>query len=95
MSTSDVGGLHAKLQRVKAVEQHNTAAQSNFAQSMEQNCSSMQSALQEHSLKHAAMLDHYRHATGEYITLLGLNRGCCLKSPKSIQGMQDYTKWHD
>uniref|UniRef100_W5U7P9 Kinesin-like protein KIF11 n=1 Tax=Ictalurus punctatus TaxID=7998 RepID=W5U7P9_ICTPU len=67
VSTSDVGGLHAKLQRVKAVEQHNTAAQSNFAQSMEQNCSSMQSALQEHSLKHAAMLDHYRHATAELL----------------------------
>ncbi|KAF4084385.1 hypothetical protein AMELA_G00128400 [Ameiurus melas] len=63
VSTSDVGGLHAKLQRVQAVEQHNVAAQTNFAQSMEQNCSSMRSALQEHSVKHAAMLDHYRHAT--------------------------------
>lgn len=71
MSTADVGGLHAKLQRVQSVEQHNTTAQTNFTQRMEQSCSSMQSALQEHSLKHAAMLDHYRHVMGEYITLLG------------------------
>ncbi|KAF7704707.1 hypothetical protein HF521_021779 [Silurus meridionalis] len=62
VSTADVGGLHAKLQRVKAVEQHNVSAQGNFAQRIEQSCSSMQSALQEHSLKHAGMLDHYRHA---------------------------------
>lgn len=68
----DVGGLHAKLQRVQAVEQHNTTAQGRFAQRMEQSCSSMQSALQEHSLKHAAMLDHYRRAMGEFMTLLGL-----------------------
>lgn len=75
MSTADVGGLHAKLQRVKAVEQHNTAAQSNFAQLMEQSYSGMQSTLQEQSLRHAAMLDHYRHATGEYVALLGLDTG--------------------
>lgn len=67
VSTTDVGGLHAKLQRVQAVEQHNTAAQSSFAQHMEQSYSSMQNALQEHSLRHAAMLDHYRNAAGEYI----------------------------
>ncbi|XP_026800122.3 kinesin-like protein KIF11 [Pangasianodon hypophthalmus] len=67
VSTADVGGLHAKLQRVQAVEQHNTVAQSNFAQQMEQTCSSMQSALQEHSLKHAAMLDHYRSAMAELL----------------------------
>lgn len=65
MSTTDVGGLHAKLQRVQAVEQHNTAAQGNFAQCMEQSYSSMRSALQEHSLKHTAMLDHYHHAMSE------------------------------
>lgn len=73
VSTADVGGLHAKLQRVQAVEQHNTTAQSHFAQCMEQTCSSMQSALQQHNFKHTAMLDHYRHAMGEYITLLGWN----------------------
>lgn len=65
MSTADVGGLHAKLQRVQAVEQHNTVAQGNFAQCMEQSCSSMQNALQEHGLKHTAMLDHYHHAMSE------------------------------
>ncbi|KAK3563659.1 hypothetical protein QTP86_033504 [Hemibagrus guttatus] len=67
VSTADVGGLHAKLQRVQAVEQHNSTAQSHFAQCMEQTCSSMQSALQQHSLKHTAMLDHYRHAMAELL----------------------------
>ncbi|TSS85087.1 Kinesin-like protein KIF11 [Bagarius yarrelli] len=67
VSTADVGGLHAKLQRVQSVEQHNVTAQSHFAQSMEQSCSRMQNALQEHSLKHDAMLDHYRHVMAELL----------------------------
>uniref|UniRef100_A0AAR2KIA7 Kinesin-like protein n=1 Tax=Pygocentrus nattereri TaxID=42514 RepID=A0AAR2KIA7_PYGNA len=60
-STSDVSGLHAKLQRVRAVEQHNTTVQKSFSQRMEQSCSSMQTALKEQNLKHSAILDHYRH----------------------------------
>ncbi|GAA6088369.1 kinesin-like protein KIF11 [Tachysurus ichikawai] len=67
VSTSDVGGLHAKLQRVQAVEQHNTTAQCHFAQCMAQTCSSMQGALQQHSFKHTAMLDHYHHAMAELL----------------------------
>ncbi|KAI4891435.1 hypothetical protein NFI96_022124, partial [Prochilodus magdalenae] len=66
-STADVGGLHAKLQRVKAVEQHNTTVQKSFSQRMEQNCSSMQSALQEQSLKHSTILDHYRHTVADLL----------------------------
>ncbi|XP_072546698.1 kinesin-like protein KIF11 [Salminus brasiliensis] len=66
-STSDVGGLHAKLQRVRAVEQHNTSVQRSFAQVMEQSCSSMHTALQEQSLKQTAILDHYRHAVAELL----------------------------
>uniref|UniRef100_A0AAR2LR35 Kinesin-like protein n=1 Tax=Pygocentrus nattereri TaxID=42514 RepID=A0AAR2LR35_PYGNA len=66
-STSDVSGLHAKLQRVRAVEQHNTTVQKSFSQRMEQSCSSMQTALKEQNLKHSAILDHYRHTVGQLL----------------------------
>uniref|UniRef100_A0A4W4FAN2 Kinesin-like protein n=1 Tax=Electrophorus electricus TaxID=8005 RepID=A0A4W4FAN2_ELEEL len=64
-SAADVGGLHAKLQRVRVVEENNSAAQWSFARRMEQSCSSMQTALQEQSTRHVAMLDQYRHGTGQ------------------------------
>ncbi|XP_066538893.1 kinesin-like protein KIF11 [Hoplias malabaricus] len=67
-STSDVGGLHAKLQRVRAVEQHNSSVQKSFSQHMEQTCRSMQTTLQEQSLKHTAILDQYCHAVVELLS---------------------------
>ncbi|KAG9268420.1 kinesin-like protein KIF11 [Astyanax mexicanus] len=66
-STSDVGGLHAKLQRVRAVEQHNSTVQSSFTERMEQSCNSMHTALQEQSLKQTAILDYYRHAVADLL----------------------------
>ncbi|XP_035389038.1 kinesin-like protein KIF11 [Electrophorus electricus] len=73
-SAADVGGLHAKLQRVRVVEENNSAAQWSFARRMEQSCSSMQTALQEQSTRHVAMLDQYRHGTAELLE--GTGRVC-------------------
>ncbi|XP_062863433.1 kinesin-like protein KIF11 [Trichomycterus rosablanca] len=89
-STVDVGGLHAKLQRVKAVEQHNSTVQQSFSERMEQSCSGMQTALQEQNLKQSSMLDHYHNAVGELLG--GTGRvfeealGSVLRSYTSMKG---------
>ncbi|XP_076834162.1 kinesin-like protein KIF11 [Brachyhypopomus gauderio] len=80
-STTDVGGLHAKLQRVRVVEEHNSAAQWSFARRMERNCSSMHTALQEQSARHAAMMDQYRHSVAEMLEGTG---GVCEEALASM-----------
>lgn len=67
VSTTDVSGLHAKLERVQAVEQHNSTVQRSFTEQMEQSCSSMQSALQQQSQKQNAMMDHYRNSVADLL----------------------------
>lgn len=67
-STQDVSGLHAKLQRKKDVELHNSEAQESFAQSMENCYNSMQTTLQEQGHKHSAIIDYYRSSVGEEVT---------------------------
>ncbi|KAM6915913.1 kinesin-like protein KIF11 [Xenentodon cancila] len=61
-STSDVSGLHAKLDRKKQVEQHNIQMQQSFAQRMEGAFSSMQRCVQQHRVKHHDMLSSYSKA---------------------------------
>ncbi|XP_056623810.1 kinesin-like protein KIF11 [Triplophysa dalaica] len=68
-STQDVSGLHAKLQRKKDVELHNSEAQESFAQSMENCYNSMQTTLQEQGHKHSAIIDYYRSSVGELLTV--------------------------
>lgn len=65
VSTQDVSGLHAKLQRKKEVELHNGEVQQSFAQRMENCYNSMQTSLHEQSHKHAAMIDYYRSSVGK------------------------------
>ncbi|XP_023818936.1 kinesin-like protein KIF11 isoform X2 [Oryzias latipes] len=55
-STSDVSGLHDKLDRKKQVEQHNLQMQQSFAQKMDGAFSSMQLCVEEHRAKHSRML---------------------------------------
>ncbi|XP_047458561.1 kinesin-like protein KIF11 isoform X2 [Mugil cephalus] len=61
-STRDVSGLHAKLDRKKKVEQHNSEIEQSFAERMEGAFSSMQRCVQEHSVKQKAMLSSYSEA---------------------------------
>ncbi|KAM7385191.1 hypothetical protein PAMP_001286 [Pampus punctatissimus] len=61
-STSDVSGLHSKLDRKKKVEQHNRQVQQSFAQRMEGAFSSMQHCVQQQGRKHNDMLANYTQA---------------------------------
>ncbi|XP_069565424.1 kinesin-like protein KIF11 isoform X1 [Brachyistius frenatus] len=61
-STSDVSGLHDKLDRKTKVEQHNSQMQQSFAERMEGAFSSMQRCVQQHAGKHGDMLSSYSQA---------------------------------
>ncbi|XP_014908365.1 kinesin-like protein KIF11 isoform X2 [Poecilia latipinna] len=61
-STSDVSGLHAKLDRKTKVEQHNMQMQQSFSQRMDGAFSSMQRSVQQHGAAQARMLTGYAHA---------------------------------
>ncbi|XP_078129710.1 kinesin-like protein KIF11 [Sander vitreus] len=61
-STSDVMGLHDKLDRKKKVEQHNSQIQQSFSQRMEGALSNMQRCVQQHGDKHHDMLSSYSQA---------------------------------
>ncbi|XP_027862812.1 kinesin-like protein KIF11 isoform X2 [Xiphophorus couchianus] len=61
-STSDVSGLHAKLDRKTKVEQHNMQTQQSFSQRMDGAFSSLQHSVQHHGAAHARMLTGYAHA---------------------------------
>ncbi|XP_017289753.1 kinesin-like protein KIF11 isoform X2 [Kryptolebias marmoratus] len=61
-STSDVSGLHDKLDRKKKVEQHNIQMQQSFAQRIDGAFSSMQCCVQQHGAKHNDMLSSYSQA---------------------------------
>ncbi|XP_043992901.1 kinesin-like protein KIF11 isoform X2 [Gambusia affinis] len=58
-STSDVSGLHAKLDRKTKVEQHNMWMQQSFSQRMDGAFSSLQRSVQQHGAAHARMLTGY------------------------------------
>ncbi|XP_023686703.1 kinesin-like protein KIF11 [Paramormyrops kingsleyae] len=70
-STGDVSGLHEKLDRKKAVEQHNVEAQQDFASRMQADFNQMQKSIEEQSAKHQGMLSLY---SGSVADLLTLNR---------------------
>ncbi|KAK5854325.1 hypothetical protein PBY51_015404 [Eleginops maclovinus] len=61
-STSDVSGLHEKLDRKKKVEQHNSEIQQSFSQRMQGAFSSMQRSVQQHGEKQQHMLSSYSQA---------------------------------
>uniref|UniRef100_A0A672QJS8 Kinesin-like protein n=1 Tax=Sinocyclocheilus grahami TaxID=75366 RepID=A0A672QJS8_SINGR len=90
VSTQDVNGLHAKLQRKREVDLHNGEIQQSFAQRMENCYNSMQTSLQEQSHKHAAMIDYYRSSVGELLNTNGTvfkeTFGAVCESYSSIKG---------
>ncbi|XP_053292694.1 kinesin-like protein KIF11 isoform X1 [Pleuronectes platessa] len=61
-STSDVSGLHDKLDRKTKVEHHNRQIQQTFSQRIDGAFSSMQSCVQQHGTKHHDMMSSYSHA---------------------------------
>ncbi|KPP78931.1 kinesin-like protein KIF11-B-like [Scleropages formosus] len=71
VSTKDVTGLHEKLDRKKAVEQHNAAMQQSFADQMEASFSHIQKSIEEQSVKHQGMLDFYSESVAELLNRNG------------------------
>ncbi|NXT98303.1 KIF11 protein, partial [Buphagus erythrorhynchus] len=67
-TTRDVSGLHAKLDRKKAVDQHNAVVQNTFAGQMNGLFSKIQDSITENSLKQQQMLASYTNFIGELLS---------------------------
>ncbi|NXN17213.1 KIF11 protein, partial [Indicator maculatus] len=67
-TTKDVSGLHAKLDRKKAVDQHNAIIQNQFAGRMNALFTKIQDSVSENNLKQQQMLTSYMHFIGEFLS---------------------------
>ncbi|XP_054838758.1 kinesin-like protein KIF11 isoform X2 [Eublepharis macularius] len=67
-TTKDVSGLHAKLDRKKAVDQHNTEAQTKFTDQMNALFNKMQNSVNENYWKQQQMIDHYVISVGDFLS---------------------------
>ncbi|XP_063818119.1 kinesin-like protein KIF11 isoform X2 [Pseudophryne corroboree] len=65
----DVSGLHAKLDRKKAVEQHNAEVHGKFAEQMDKMFSTIQLSAEEYSAKQQGMLDFYTSSIEDHLTV--------------------------
>uniref|UniRef100_A0A4W5P3X9 Kinesin-like protein n=1 Tax=Hucho hucho TaxID=62062 RepID=A0A4W5P3X9_9TELE len=69
VSTKDVSDLHAKLERKKKVEEHNSEIQISFADHMDTMFSQMQNSVEDQRTKHQSMLDSYKTSVGAMATV--------------------------
>lgn len=69
-TTKDVSGLHAKLDRKKAVDQHNAIVQNTFAQQMTDLFNKIQDSVNENSVKQQQMLMSYTNFIGKCNTFM-------------------------
>ncbi|KAG9484801.1 hypothetical protein GDO78_008096 [Eleutherodactylus coqui] len=67
-TTNDVTGLHAKLDRKVAVEQHNSRVQGNFAEEMDRRFSTIQRSVDEYSAKQQQTLDVYTSSINDHLS---------------------------
>ncbi|NWW70959.1 KIF11 protein, partial [Climacteris rufus] len=67
-TTRDVSGLHAKLDRKRAVDQHNAVVQNTFAGQMNGLFSKIQDSISENSLKQQEMLTYYTKFIGDLLS---------------------------
>uniref|UniRef100_A0A8C9F7D2 Kinesin family member 11 n=1 Tax=Pavo cristatus TaxID=9049 RepID=A0A8C9F7D2_PAVCR len=67
-TTKDVSGLHAKLDRKKAVDQHNAVVQNTFAQQMTDLFNKIQDSVNENSVKQQQMLTSYTNFIGDILS---------------------------
>ncbi|XP_030298726.1 kinesin-like protein KIF11 [Sparus aurata] len=85
-STSDVTGLHDKLDRKKKVEQHNSQIQQSFAQRMDGAFSDMQRRVQQQGTKHHDMLSSYSQAVDGLLVMNEAVLKGALTSVESLVG---------
>ncbi|KAM3606880.1 uncharacterized protein V6R79_025065 [Siganus canaliculatus] len=83
-STSDVSGLHAKLDRKKMVEQQNEQVQQSFAQRMDGAFGAMQRRLEQQREQHGAVLSSYSQAVDG---LLASNQAALEGALTSVEAM--------
>ncbi|KAG7492690.1 hypothetical protein MATL_G00017280 [Megalops atlanticus] len=90
VSTRDVSGLHEKLDRKKAVEEHNAEMQQSFANQMESMFSQMQKSVEEQSAKQEGMISFYKTSVAD---LLKVNTTAFTEATstvtKSFQSIKD------
>ncbi|XP_071987108.1 kinesin-like protein KIF11 isoform X2 [Engystomops pustulosus] len=67
-TTKDVSGLHAKLDRKAAVEQHNAQVHGDFAEEMDQMFSTIQRSMDEYSSKQQGKLDVYTTSINDHLS---------------------------
>lgn len=67
-TTTDVSGLHAKLDRKSAVEQHNTQVHGKFAEEMDQMFSTIERSVDEYSAKQQGKLEAYTHSIDDLLS---------------------------
>ncbi|XP_061692987.1 kinesin-like protein KIF11 [Syngnathoides biaculeatus] len=67
-STSDVSGLHAKLDRKKLVEQHNETAQQSFNERMSAAFGDLRHVVRQQGDKHQHILSSYSQAIDDVLT---------------------------
>ncbi|XP_025907431.1 kinesin-like protein KIF11 [Nothoprocta perdicaria] len=67
-TTKDVSGLHAKLDRKKAVDQHNAFVQNTFASQMNALFNKIQDSVSENSLKQQHILTSYTNFIGDLLS---------------------------
>lgn len=65
-TTKDVSGLHTKLDRKKAVDQHNAEAQNVFGQNLNSLFDSMKELIKDGSSKQKTMLEVHKTLFGKF-----------------------------
>uniref|UniRef100_UPI0037E83C87 kinesin-like protein KIF11 n=1 Tax=Semicossyphus pulcher TaxID=241346 RepID=UPI0037E83C87 len=85
-STSDVSGLHDKLDRKRKVEQHNSHIQQSFAERMEGAFSDMQRCVQQQGAKHHDMLSGYSQAIDGLLVMNEAGLKGALNTVESVVG---------
>uniref|UniRef100_A0A8K9X1M5 Kinesin-like protein n=1 Tax=Oncorhynchus mykiss TaxID=8022 RepID=A0A8K9X1M5_ONCMY len=76
VSTKDVSDLHAKLERKKKVEEHNSEIQISFTDHMDAMFSQMQNSVEDQRNKHQSMLDSYKTSVGEQLEMDRVEQSC-------------------
>lgn len=65
-TTKDVSGLHSKLDRKKAVDEHNAEAQDNFGKNLNSLFNNMKELIRDGSSKQKTMLEVHKTLFGKF-----------------------------
>ncbi|CAH2322374.1 kinesin KIF11 [Pelobates cultripes] len=71
-TTKDVSGLHEKLDRKKAVDEHNAQVHETFAQKMNKMFNGIQKSVEDFSVKQQGMLDFYTTSMDDLLSASSL-----------------------